>query len=199
MTYFVDQSGCEENSASQYMNVEQIGHYGVQGATSSPNVAYGNNVVLSTQTFIVTPLSSDAVQDLTSTCSCGGTWTLYTARSITSLCSSCTVDLFRRVPGAGQVFGSVQILDQNLRFTKLQATEAAGWAGANLTVADYQYVQTAATCSPDLPAKPDGPNPRPSPSSGQASKKMSGGDVFILLLFLTIIVYFGGGMAYNFQ
>ena len=28
---------------------------------------------------------------------------------------------------------------------------------------------------------------------------MTGGDIFILILFLTIIVYFGGGMAYNFK
>ena len=75
-----------------------------------------------------------------------------------------------------------------------------GWTGVNLTMQDDLYTAISTSCDQDLHSQPVGPNPHPSPAAaGGGSKGMSGGDVFILILFITIIVYFGGGMAYNYK
>jgi hypothetical protein len=202
-TYFLGSSGCEDNSATGYVQIEQDGHFGVMGAANANNVPNGNNVQMTASMFTVTPLSSTAVADLQQNCACSGSWAVNTPRSFSSLCppTECTPSLYRQIFGTGTVFGAFQHIGPNMRITKLQSTKTDGWQNANLTQYDYQYVSVAAACNPDLPSYPVGPNPHPSPATGKhgGTKTMGGGDVFILLLFLTIIVYFGGGMAYHFQ
>jgi hypothetical protein len=172
----------------------------VMGAANASNVPNGNNVQMTAAMFIVTPLSPTAITDLQQNCACSGTWEANTPRSFTGLCSpaECTSALFRQIFGTGTVFGAFQHLGPNMRITKLQSTKTDGWQNANLTQYDYQYVSSATSCDSQLPSYPVGPNPHPSGKHG-GTKQMGGGDVFILALFLTIIVYFGGGMAYHFQ
>lgn len=208
-TYFFDENGCEENSPHYFVNVEQNGHYGVMGPSNANQIRSGNKVQVTSQLFAVTPLSQEAVTDLSDLCPCGGTWQLNVARTFSGPCPSgtgpqdCQYDLFRQQIGGGQQFVVMQHLGNNMRFTRFSPSQSAGWDNANLTMQDYQYTADSQLCNVALPAGasfPDGPNPHPSPQGSPAGDKgMSGGDVFILLLFIVVIVYFGGGMAYNFQ
>jgi hypothetical protein len=204
-TYFTAENGCEANSPNQYIQVEQNGHYGIQGPASS-TIKGGNKVQFTMQMYVVTPLSDAAVQELQLLCACSslnGTWAKGSARSFDQACpeSECSLTLFRQIVGGGLQFGVFKHTDTNLRFTMFTNSSVTGWDQAAMTMDDYQYVLISGTCSPDLPSYPVGPNPHPSPATGKhgGTKTMGGGDVFILLLFLTIIVYFGGGMAYHFQ
>lgn len=206
-TYFSGDTGCEDNSPAAYIQVEQFGFYGIPGASNTPDVPHGYNLLVTTEEFVITPLSQAAVADLQANCSCpsnGGSWALGSPRSFSTLCSAaeCPSTLFRQVVGNGTLYGTFQHLGQNLRITQLQATQSAGWANANLSQFDYQYISADGTCTPHLPAYPVKPNPHPSPipaSQNPSSKEMSGGDVFLLILFLTMGVYFGVGMAYNYR
>lgn len=202
-TYYAGETGCEENSGTTYAQVMQYGFYGVQ-SHSGPQVPYGNNVIMTSVAFVVTPLSQTAVTDLNLLCACTsvpGTWAVGVPRNINETCppEECTFSLFRQQFGTGAQYGVFQRLGSNLRFSAFNASESVGYS-FNLTMQDYQWVTINSQCAQTLPEEPSGANPHPSPirSSGEA-KGMSGGDVFILILFLVIVIYFGGGMAYNFQ
>jgi len=202
-TYYAGETGCEENSPSTFAQVMEFGFYGVP-SRSGPQVQYGNNLALTSKKFTVTPLSQQALNELQVLCQCQsvpGTWAIGVPREFNATCppSECTSTLFRQQIGAGTQYGVFQRLGDNTRFTQLSATESEGY-GFNLTMQDYQWVTMDGACNQVLPEEPSGPNPHPSPvRQHSGSKSMSGGDVFILLLFLTVIIYFGGGMAYNFQ
>ena len=105
-TVYQGQTGCETGSTSAYMTIEQNGHYGVMGPSDQNRVRNGNNVQFTSQMYAVTPLSTQAVNDLNVLCQCGGTWALNTARQINGSCpanndqSPCTVN------GIRQDFGS---------------------------------------------------------------------------------------------
>jgi len=205
-TYFSDVTGCEDNSPSYYLTIEQAGHYGIAGRARNA-VVNGNNIQVTSQVFDVTPLSDEATNVLLALCPCpsggGGPWQTNIVRHLNATCpvSECNYSVIQQQMGGGRQFAAFQHLGTTLRFTTFKPSQA-GWSQASLVAGDFQFASITSNCNQTLPIEPSGKNPHPSPapsSGGGGSKAMTGGDVFILILFLTVIVYFGGGMAFNFQ
>ncbi|EDQ89633.1 uncharacterized protein MONBRDRAFT_36955 [Monosiga brevicollis MX1] len=157
----------------------------------------------------ITPLTDNMTFYLQAQCACGGTWKTKSPRSLLGGCAAGTCDDFDwlRIEPGKQSFGRYTASRTLLRLTELYATTDG--LNQNFTVEDYELINVtnglppAPTITPFPPTgNPTPPIPTHTPTPAPAKKGkggLSGGDIVLLIAFLSVFVYVVGGMLINYN
>jgi hypothetical protein len=203
--------GCD---TTQALTVTQTGTLEFPtGQTSA--VKNGRAAVLSPSTMTITPKTSDIAQQLQKVCPCNGQWTSGTPRVFSGTNAACPTGTcndytWLRQPIGQKAYGSIRRMDEFTRLTSFSDDQSTGFNYV-LQPFDYSYtlMDTFSQCSPPPPPGPNpgpgpspsppGPGPNPGPGRSTGSKgKMDGGELFLLLFFVFVVVYLVGGMVMNY-
>jgi hypothetical protein len=193
-------SGCA-GSNTKLLTVDAEGSY--SRIQSSPTIVGGQVTTLNIFYVTVTPINSAGVAELNSKCrTCSQEWRA--GVSVTFDTTACDCGFLTTVAGIpiqkGAAHGVTKVweysttvtVDDAFRMTTF-SRNAASISTATLTRANGQYARA------DDAACPYAPVPNSGGSTGNNSGGLQGGDIFILLVFLTATIYFGGGMVLNYQ
>eukprot|EP00041_Stephanoeca_diplocostata_P037085 m.1385125 g.1385125 ORF g.1385125 m.1385125 type:complete len:338 (-) comp24975_c1_seq36:3083-4096(-) len=198
-TIYTEGSGCA-NQTMKYLEYEAQGYYSIHGKSKDVVVSNGLNIELRPEYWSLIPRSMQAVSDLNDNCTCNGSWSLNTRRNLTAICTECTALPFLHQPvGSGEpTYAISQHFGINLRFTNASTNAITAYT-TMLSSSNVQYVLASDNCSIVFPDNGRPVIPGPSPAVSKPGKKISGGDVFIIILFVFGFVYFVGGMLINYQ
>ena len=206
---YASSSGCAEE-ATKLVAVNAEGQFSRLSASSQ--ITGGQVTQLNILYVTVTPINSAGVAALSSECpACNTVWRVNVGTTFKN--TSCDCAFLTTVAGipiqSGNAYGVAKVwdyssaskVDDAFRMTAFSRS-ASSVSSVTLTRANGEYARADGTACPYNPAPAPGPappGPIPGGATGGGSGGLQGGDLFLLLLFLSATVYFGGGMVFNYQ
>eukprot|EP00045_Choanoeca_perplexa_P014108 m.164065 g.164065 ORF g.164065 m.164065 type:complete len:878 (+) comp16569_c1_seq1:48-2681(+) len=166
-------NGCTKNMA---ILIKTTGKIDFESDEDSSAVVHP--VHISTDVFEITPYTQEAVRILAENCDCGLIWAINQTAKIKSKCSC---DLLQQNIGPDS-YGVMSVDNEALRVSDLQATKDGYKTTMTGNNRNWLFQNTA-----------------PFPDKSSSKKKMSGGEIFLLVAFLGALVYIVGGMIINYR
>ena len=194
-------SGCTQTDA-QLIDIAAEGAF--TRSTTASKIVGGQVVSLNIFYVIVTPVSAAGAEVLASECrACDLNWQAGVPITFTDTPCECAIlNTMAGIPlQKGLAHGVTKIWDYSSSDSEIDnafkmttfSRSVASITSATFTRADGEFART-----PDDACR-FAPPAGPSSAGGGGSGGLQGGDVFILLVFLSGTVYFGGGMVMNYQ
>lgn len=201
-TVFSAGNGCSSKAEEEKLfYTRSDGQFKVLQDQSPRLVANGTITQLSQNYVSITPASDAGTQLLKTNCASCAAWTTGAeVQFVANECDCTFVSNLIGIPlGAVKSFGITKVWDYGGSNQKVDdsfrmsffSKDVLNTIQLQFTRDNGEFTALASDCSftPRTPAK----------SGGKKPSGMQGGDVFILLLFIVAIVYFGGGMVLNYQ